>query len=512
MQKRMGAHGRPAGRWGIRTLSLALLALAIAPGAACASFHLIKIREVYPAADAGFVELQMFSGGEYLVAGHRLVAYNADGSVADDFALPHNVSAASPNNSTILIADTDYGAAFPAGPAPDETDASLDLSASAGAVCWVDGSPPDCVSWGGFTGPFPSHVPALVAGSPASPAGVTAGKALRRSVVAGCPTLLESSDDTDSSLADFSEQPPNPRSNSSAVAETVCTPPTAAIDAKPKTPTNSTSASFAYHSVPAGAEFECKLDTDAFASCLATGIEYTGLLDGGHTFQVRAKSGQGTGSAAFATWTIDTKAPTATIDSHPANPSSSTSAAFTYHADEAKSSFECSLSASGEAESFAVCPVAGKSYDSLAVGSAYTFEVRAVDQAGNLQSGAAEFSWEVEESATTPPPSPETAPGPSALPSPSLGPMSTGTAPNTSIVVKPPARTRDRTPTFRFASTEAGARFQCSLDRGRFRSCRSPFTANELSLGRHALRVRAVLGGVRDPTPATFRFRIIATG
>jgi hypothetical protein len=497
----------------MRGLLLALLVLVVVPSAARASFHLIKVREVYPAGDASYVELQMFSGGEYLVAGHHLVAYNADGSVANDFSLPSNVSASSPNNAIVLIADTGYGAAFPSGPTPDETNASLNLSAAAGAVCWVDGSPPDCVSWGGFTGPFPSHVPALVAGSPASPSGVTAGKALRRSIAAGCPTLLEASDDTDSSLADFSEQTPNPRSNASAVVETACTPPSATIDTKPSTPTKSTSASFTYHSTPAGAEFECKLDAAAFASCPGDGIEYTGLLDGGHTFQVKAKNGQGTGSAVFATWTVDTKAPTATIDSHPSNPSPSTSAAFTYHSSEAKSSFECSLSATGEADSFATCPSGGKSYSALQQGSAYTFKVRATDQAGNQQAGAAEFSWEVEESATTPPP-PETTPDPvvPSLPSSPALPVVASPPPNTSIFARPPARTRDRTPTFRFSATEPHAQFQCSVDHGKFKPCRSPFTAKKLSPGRHLLRVRAVLGGSRDPSPASFKFTIIATG
>lgn len=490
---------------------VAVLVLLLPAAAAQASFHLMKVREVYPAGDASYVELQMFSGGEYFVAGHPLVVYTANGSVASEFPLPANVSAASPNNATVLIADSGYAAAFPSGPAPDELDSSLNLSASAGAVCWVDGSPPDCVSWGAFTGPFPSHTPALVAGSPASPSGVTAGKALRRSIAAGCPSLLEGADDTDSSAADFSEQTPAPRSNASTVPEHTCNPPTATIDTKPKTPTNSTSASFTYHSTPAGAEFECKLDTGAFASCPSSGIEYSGLADASHTFQVKASNAEGTGAAVFATWTIDTKAPTASIENHPENPSSGTSASFTYQSNEANSKFECSLAAGAAPDNFATCPLAGKTYASLADG-AYTFKVLAVDQAGNAQTAPAQFSWEVDNSLADPPPEETTPPVASLAPvvPPALEPQPGPAPPSTILTGKPAARTTDRTPTFRFRASEAGATFQCKLDKGAYRPCRSPFTTKKLSPGRHLLKVRALLGGVADASPASFRFTVTA--
>jgi hypothetical protein len=520
MQKRMGAQERAGGdrpgagrgaRLGLPLLAALLVLLAAAP--AQASFHLMKVREVYPAGDASFVELQMFSAGEYLVAGHHLVAYNADGSVADDFVLPSNVSIASPNNSTILIADSGYASAFPGGPTPDDVDSGLNLLTSAGAVCWTDGSPPDCVSWGAFTGPFPTHVPALTAGSPASPTGVTPGKALRRSIAAGCPTLLEAADDTDSSLADFSEQTPSPRSNASTIVEHVCSPPTATIDSKPKTPTHSTSASFTYHSTPPGAEFECRLDSGAFASCVTGGAEYSGLADGGHTFQVRAKNAEGTGAATFATWTVDTKPPIASIASHPADPSSGASASFTYQSNEASSKFECSLEPGGAPESFASCPTAGTTYTSLADGL-YTFEVRAIDQAENTQADPAQFSWEVDNSLGEAPP-PDTPPASKPLeppPPPTPAPPSvTQAIPNTVITGKPATRTHDRTPTFRFRATETGSKFQCKLDGGPFKPCRSPFTTKRLAPGAHALKVRAVFAGTHDSSPARFAFMVVGS-
>jgi len=86
-----------------------------------------------------------------------------------------------------------------------------------------------------------------------------------------------------------------------------------------------------------------------------------------------------------------------------------------------------------------------------------------------------------------------------------------GHAPATLLRRKPPRRTRDRTPTFRFASDEAGATFLCLLDRRAYRPCRSPFTTKRLATGRHVFRVRARdRSGLLDPSPASYRFHVLA--
>ncbi|MCW2987460.1 MAG: exported protein of unknown function [Solirubrobacterales bacterium] len=476
----MGRRRRPR-----LALSLfgALMAFLIALPAAQASFHLMKIREVYPAGDASYVELQMFSAGEYLVAGHHLVAYNADGSVANDFSLPSNVSAASPNNATVLIADSGYAGAFPSGPAADEADPNLNLAAAGGAVCWTDGSPPDCVAWGSFTGPLPTHVPPLVVGSPASPAGVIAGRALRRSIAPACATFLEEGDDSDSSAADFSEVSPQPRANASPITETPCVLPTAAIDSKPANPTKSTSASFTFHSSPAGASFECKLDLEAFATC-ASGISYAGPLgDATHSFQVRAKDTSGTGAATSYSWRVDTTAPGAVIDSHPIDPSPGKSAAFTFHADEAGSSFECGLDKGVEIGGFSSCS-SGKTYSSLADG-AYTFNVRAKDQATNL-GAASSFSWEVDNS------------------------LADTTPPQTTIASRPPDPSTSANVFFSYDSNEAGSSFECALDGAGFSACApSGISYAGLANGPHAFQVRAIDPSANvDPTPAGYSFSV----
>ena len=81
--------------------------------------------------------------------------------------------------------------------------------------------------------------------------------------------------------------------------------------------------------------------------------------------------------------------------------------------------------------------------------------------------------------------------------------------PQTRIVRKPRKVTRDRTPTFGFRSNRPRATFLCKVDRRRFRRCRSPFTLRRLSFGRHVFRVKARAGGRVDPTPATYRFRVV---
>ncbi len=83
-------------------------------------------------------------------------------------------------------------------------------------------------------------------------------------------------------------------------------------------------------------------------------------------------------------------------------------------------------------------------------------------------------------------------------------------APQTTLRRKPPKRSRDRTPTFRFGADEAGARFECRLDKRPFRPCKSPFTAKPLSPGRHLFKVRARdASGIADPSPASYAFTVL---
>jgi hypothetical protein len=103
------------------------------------------------------------------------------------------------------------------------------------------------------------------------------------------------------------------------------------------------------------------------------------------------------------------------------------------------------------------------------------------------------------------------------LQAPAASPPRDTKAPNTRIGRKPARRTRSRLAVFRFSSTEAGSSFQCKLDRGRFRGCRSPFKRRvKAGPGRgrkHTFQVRALdRAGNLDRTPAKFVWRVVLPG
>ena len=94
--------------------------------------------------------------------------------------------------------------------------------------------------------------------------------------------------------------------------------------------------------------------------------------------------------------------------------------------------------------------------------------------------------------------------------SPGGGPAGiAGNRPQTEIRTGPGHLTRDRTPTFRFASTVTGATYLCKLDAGSFMRCHSPFTAPRLSLGHHVFKVKARVPGSADLSPASYGFTLV---
>jgi hypothetical protein len=84
-------------------------------------------------------------------------------------------------------------------------------------------------------------------------------------------------------------------------------------------------------------------------------------------------------------------------------------------------------------------------------------------------------------------------------------------APQTTLRRKPGKKISDRTPTFRFTSSESGSTFQCKLDGKLFRPCRSPFTTERLALGHHTFKVCARDdSGKLDLSPASYGFTVVA--
>lgn len=108
-------------------------------------------------------------------------------------------------------------------------------------------------------------------------------------------------------------------------------------------------------------------------------------------------------------------------------------------------------------------------------------------------------------------------PGPVVMPPPESTPTPTpSAAPSTLILKRPPQVVRTRAAAarlvFRFGSNQSNATFLCRVDRSRFRACPSRFV-RRFALGRHVLKVKARgSDGLVDPTPAVFRFRVVAAG
>ncbi len=81
--------------------------------------------------------------------------------------------------------------------------------------------------------------------------------------------------------------------------------------------------------------------------------------------------------------------------------------------------------------------------------------------------------------------------------------------PNTKIRKGPKGKIGSTKAIFRFSATATSSRFQCKLDKKRWKSCKSPRVYRGLKEGRHRFRVRAVApDGSTDATPAKRAFRV----
>ena len=253
--------------------------------------------------------------------------------------------------------------------------------------------------------------------------------------------------------------------------------PDTTLVSTPANPSTSSDASFAFSS-EAGATFECKLDGGAFAAC-ASPKSYTGLSDGSHTFQARAKDAAGNidGSPASYTWSLDATPPDTTLTGQPPATTSSTSATFTFTGVDA-ASFECRL----DSETYAAC-TSPKAYTGLTSDS-HTFQVRAKDDEGRYDPTPASYTWTID-----------------------------ATGPETTITTKPADPSNDATPDFAFTSDDPGAYFYCQTDANGWFPCGgSSITYYNLFEGVHTFYVKAedALGNV-DPTPATWSWTMDLT-
>jgi subtilisin-like proprotein convertase family protein len=174
------------------------------------------------------------------------------------------------------------------------------------------------------------------------------------------------------------------------------TAPDTTIDARPPNPSGSDAASFGFSSSEDGAGFECMLDAGPYVEC-GTPKSYSGLVDGIHTFSVRAVDGTGnvdTTPASY-TWEVDTP-PETSIDSGPTGLVNVRTATFGVSSDEPNVTFECQL----DGLAFAACG-APATFAGLSDGE-HTFRVRARDPRGNVDDTPAARTWTIDATAPSP--------------------------------------------------------------------------------------------------------------
>ena len=172
---------------------------------------------------------------------------------------------------------------------------------------------------------------------------------------------------------------------------------------------------------------------------------------------------------------LDYIAPQTTITSGPVGLRRSTSGQFSFASNEAGSTFQCRL----DSAAFTSCG-SPRSYTGLAQGP-NTFRVRAIDRSGNVDATPAVRSFTVDTR-----------------------------RPQTTITAGPSGSTRNRTPTFKFRSSEPSSTFKCALDSGPFGACTSPHKTAKLSFGAHVFHVRARdRAGNVDSTPAVRSFKVV---
>ena len=258
------------------------------------------------------------------------------------------------------------------------------------------------------------------------------------------------------------------------------TPPETRIDSGPASPTNARTATLAF-STPSGdvARFECRRDNAAFSACTSP-LSLTGLAEGDHTFEVRSvdTAGNADPTPARHVWTVDVGAPETRIDSGPASPTRARTATLAFASPSGDAArFECRL----DGAAFSTC-TSPRNLTGLAEGDR-TFEVRAVDTAGNADPTPARHAWTVDL-----------------------------TPPETRIDSSPASPTNTSTATMAFSSPNADvARFECRLDEAAFATCASPQNRTGLADGAHTFEVRAIdRAGNADPTPSRAAWTIEA--
>jgi hypothetical protein len=269
--------------------------------------------------------------------------------------------------------------------------------------------------------------------------------------------------------------------------------PEPTITSGPSDPTAQTTATFAFSDSQAGVSFQCQLDGAGYTSC-ATGVKYSSLAEGNHTFKVQAVSGNKTSAAAAYKWTVDTTAPTTSLTfpveggvynavgwgegCSPAgvcgkakDTQGVTSVVVSIRQGTGNWWGGSSFNKTSETFNAATLETPGAKAAvwhypiAMPPAGTYTVHVRASDQAGNTTPAGSQ-AQSVFTIKTTPPPSPTISSGPEE-------------------------ETSEKSATFVFSDGEAGATFLCAKDETKFTPCTSPKTYETTSQGEHVFYVEA---------------------
>jgi hypothetical protein len=268
-------------------------------------------------------------------------------------------------------------------------------------------------------------------------------------------------------------------------------PPVTSITGGPSpgSTVNVNSAAFTLSSDEANSTFTCKLDTAPTFTACTSPLNLTGLSEGQHTLRVIAtdRAGNADQSQDSRTWTVDTLAPTTSINGPiPASATDPTltnsrTPAFALSASEPSVTFECARDTVPPAlPAFAPCN-ATYTAPTLADGS-HVLHVRSKDAGGN-------FSAPVSRTFTV-----------------------DATSPVVTYQVTPAPTSNSTDATFEFSvPTEPGVAFtyQCKLDtEPDFSACTSPKVYSALTDGQRNVQVKATDPAGNAGSPLTYRWRI----
>jgi len=233
-----------------------------------------------------------------------------------------------------------------------------------------------------------------------------------------------------------------------------------AVTSGPKALDTSATATFGLSS-GAAEGFACSLDGAAYATCAGGRVAtatFTGLSEGPHTVSFRAdRDGWRDPIPATRSWTVDTVAPTSTVERYS---QTGRRLVITASTDDAASTLECRLTGPGRDGAWASCAPGSVVFDDLTDGT-YSAETRATDEAGNT--GPVARTTAVVDS----------------------------TAP-TAVITS--AQTDGTSARFAFSAPDATA-FSCRVTAlgvvGEWKACTSPFSLSGLAPGAHRLEVAA---------------------